>query len=76
MKLNPDIDFLFHLRRSGFVSRIDLTHVAGGDEPRLCVPDQILGAYGDVAVEGIECVKWAETWHDIDPSVTTIEIRL
>ncbi|MCL3789668.1 MULTISPECIES: hypothetical protein [unclassified Actinomyces] len=35
------------LTRSGAIQALRLSHVHGGDEPRLWVPDQVLGAYGD-----------------------------
>ena len=35
------------LTRSGALRSLTLSHVHGPDEPRLWVPDQVLGAYGD-----------------------------
>lgn len=35
------------LRRSNVISGLALSHVYGSDEPRLWVPDQVIGAYGD-----------------------------
>ena len=35
------------LTRSGAIRSLRLSHVHGGGEPRLWVPDQVLGAYGD-----------------------------
>ncbi len=34
-------------RRSNVIGSLALSHVYGSDEPRLWVPDQVVGAYGD-----------------------------
>ena len=57
-------------------NRIDISHIAGQEDPRLWLPDQILGAYGDIA-KGLEAAKkWASCWNQIMKSVEVAEINL
>ncbi len=51
------------LTRSGAIRSLRLSHVHGGDEPRLWVPDQVLGAYGD-ALSG-DVRAWEHVAHRV-----------
>lgn len=73
---SKDNDFLFYLRRSGMVSRIEIEHMDGQDNPRLLIPDQILGAYGDLtgAENAPDTLKRA--WNAVGERVAVYEIAL
>lgn len=66
-----DRELLVSMRRRGEALSFDLEHVPGKDEPLLWVPDQILGAYGEVITKGANR-KWETTWERIEK---TIEVR-
>ena len=71
-----DRDCLLYLRRSKAISTIEMEHVPGEDDPRLWLPDQILGAYGDVLSETGHFKKWIENWEPVSDDVEVIEIGL
>lgn len=72
-----DIDFLLYLRRCGVVKDIDIQHRGGSADPFLCMPDQILGAYGElVANEGMKPPTWIDVWNKIAESVETISVSV
>lgn len=69
-----DIDFLFYLRRAGIVSSIDVTHATGTADLCLSVPDQILGAYGELLANTSVAPKWLEAWKRIAERITTMRV--
>lgn len=69
-----DIDFLFYLRRAGIVSSIDVTHATGTADLCLSVPDQILGAYGELLANTSVAPKWLEIWKRIAERITTMRV--
>lgn len=69
-----DIDFLFYLRRAGIVSSIDVTHATGTADLCLSVPDQILGAYGELLANTSVAPKWLEVWKRIAERITTMRV--
>ena len=71
-----DRDCLLHLRRSKAVSTIEMEHVPGEDDPRLWLPDQILGAYGDAISETGHFKKWIKNRESVSGDVEVIEIGL
>ncbi len=66
-----DRELIVSLRRKGEAREFDLEHVPGSSEPLLWVPDQILGAYGEVLTKGTN-VRWADAWDQISG---TLDIR-
>ena len=71
-----DIDFLLYLRRCGLATKIDVQHRKGSDEPYLCIPDQLLGAYGELVVAKDSQPAWLKEWDAIKGSIETIPIAL
>jgi hypothetical protein len=47
-----DRELLVSMRRKSEAIEFDLEHVPGKSEPLLRIPDQILGAYGEVVTKG------------------------
>ena len=73
---NKDVDFLYYLKRCGAVSHIVLRHARGQDEPCVTIPDQILGAYGDMISKNARTPNWMESWASIQKRIETIDIML
>lgn len=76
LKLNDkDIEMLDAMRAKRVVSGIELRHVHASDEPKLWVPDQVLGAYGDcLCGDGRDA--WRQSWEKILPSITVLQARM
>lgn len=53
-----DIRFVDSLRSSKLVTDLRIEHVRGSDEPRLWLPDQVLGAYGDYLCDEVPSGDW------------------
>ena len=68
-----DVGLLQSMRAKGMCRRIDLAHEVGSSDSRLWVPDQVLGAYGDVR-SGVAKRSLKEAWNALAPSVEAIEI--
>ncbi len=71
-----DIDFLLYLRRSQIVESIDLEHADGRAEDHLCIPDQILGAYGEITIAKTRSHAWEPHWEKVARSVRIFEVDL
>ena len=71
-----DVDFLYYLQRSKIVSHISLTHVKSIEEPRIDIPDQILGAFGDVLVQNKCKPSWENSWETIGQNLKIIDVKL
>lgn len=71
-----DIDFLLYLRRTDVIHTIDLQHASGKNDARLYIPDQILGAYGDIIAEKDDALVLKGAWKKVAESVTVIELAL
>ena len=69
-----DIDLLLSSRRSKKIKTIDLHHAPGAGEPRLYIPDQILGAFGDIRTNGDNVKKWEDKWHDLEKKISVVEV--
>lgn len=68
-----DRELLVSMRRKGEVFGFDLEHVSGKSEPLLWVPDQILGAYGEVVTKGVN-KRWVSTWERLKDAIELVEI--
>ena len=73
---NKDVGFLYHLQRSGVATRMTLGHVSSRTEPLVDVPDQILGAYGDMLAKRGKPPIWINSWNALSRTVKTIDIML
>ena len=62
-----DIEHLIALRRSKTIKGIDIAHKTGNDDPNLYVPDQILGAYGDI-ISANRKHTWIDNWKSVEQS--------
>lgn len=67
-----DREFLVSMRSKGEALTFSLDHVPGRDEPLLWVPDQILGAYGEVVTKGAN-PRWRSSWDLISQSLVIHE---
>lgn len=70
-----DRELLVSMRRKGEALNFDLEHVPGKDEPLLWVPDQILGAYGEVITRGANR-KWENSWEGIEQTLDVREVPM
>lgn len=68
-----DVETAKYLKRRGVISDILVTH-AGTEEHGLWLPDQILGAYGDVLCETTSARMWSDDWALALASIEVIEI--
>ena len=68
-----DRELLVSMRRKSEAAEFDLEHIPGDSEPLLWVPDQILGAYGEMVTKGINR-RWAESWEIIDRTLNVCEV--
>ena len=68
-----DRELLVSMRRRGEALNFDLEHVPGKDEPLLWVPDQILGAYGEVITRGASR-KWEDSWRRVERTLDVREV--
>ena len=69
-----DRELLVSMRRKGEAATFDLEHVPGECEPLLWVPDQILGAYGEVVTKGVNR-RWAQSWKEIEKAIRVYEVQ-
>ncbi len=77
LQLNgKDIDMIQAMRARKFVESISIDHAHASDEPRLWVPDQILGAYGDWLCNEKASEDWGECWEEIFSKLTVLEARM
>lgn len=69
-----DREMAVSLIRRGWLGGVTLAHSRGGDEPRLWLPDQILGAQGHVDAKGGARDDWAREWRRLEKRVERREI--
>lgn len=70
-----DREMAVSLIRKGWLGDVTVTHQRGEEEPKLWIPDQILGAQGHVDARGISEI-WGHAWRRIEKSVERREIAL
>lgn len=59
------------------IERIRVQHIRpDAGEVRLWIPDQILGALGDMFVGAEGTSKWGKYWAEIDPHITLLMATL
>ena len=68
-----DIDMLQAMRARKFIESIAVDHAHASEEPRLWVPDQVLGAYGDWLCDERESKKWGDPWEKILKDLKVLE---
>ena len=71
-----DRDCLLYARRANAVRSIDIAHVVGADDPRLWLPDQILGAYGESVRQLKAAEKWEDDWKSVMESIEVLGVKL
>lgn len=72
-KDEQDMLMLGALRSAGLCRGIKIVHEEGYRDSRLWVPDQVLGAYGDMR-SGVAKESLRDGWNLLSPSVNTVEI--
>ena len=75
-KDGDDVALLLSLRMKGMCGGIDLAHEEGYKDSRLWVPDQVLGAYGDMRSGVGEGDAFRKAWNLLAPNVNTMEIMI
>ena len=75
-KNKKDIALLLALRTKGYVGKIDITHKPAEKEPRLWIPDQLLGAYGDRLCQSLGSDQWGDPWIHIQNDLTILHTGL
>ena len=68
-----DRELLVSMRRKGEAFGFDLEHVPGKSEPLLWVPDQLLGAYGEVITSGTN-TRWKSVWEQLKRRIEIVEV--
>ena len=68
-----DRELLVSMRRKSEAIEFDLEHVPRKSEPLLWIPDQILGAYGEVATKGANR-RWEGSWERIGRTLDVREV--
>lgn len=71
-----DIEMLQVMRTRKLVTAIRLEHARANEDMRLWIPDQILGAYGDVLCHAESVNKWEGPWEEIYPHITILNTSL
>ncbi len=72
-----DVDMVYALRNRRMIEHIRVQHVRPDEgEVRLWIPDQILGAIGDMFVGAEGTGKWSRYWDEIDPHITLLMATL
>lgn len=65
-----DLDMVFALQNRRLISSIRIRHVRSDEqEPRLWMPDQVLGAVGDILCGTGHPSAWAKPWKKVDEHV-------
>lgn len=65
-----DLDMVFALQNRRLISDIRVRHVTPGeDDPRLWMPDQVLGAVGDILCGTGNPSSWSRHWAKVDEHV-------
>jgi len=65
-----DLDMVFALQNRKLIKNIRVRHVASGtDDPRLWMPDQVLGAVGDILCGTGNPSAWSRAWEAVDKRV-------
>lgn len=68
-----DLDMVFALQNRHVIKDIRIHHVKSDvDDPRLWMPDQILGAVGDILAGTGSTGKWSRVWDEVDEHVTML----
>ena len=62
------------VHRKSETIEFDLEHMPRKSEPLLWVPDQILGAYGEVVTKGANR-RWEGSWERIGRTLDVREVR-
>jgi len=70
-----DQEMAVSLKRKSWLGDVRVIHQRGEEEPRLWIPDQILGAQGHVDVNGAPGT-WGYAWRRIEKSIEKREIAL
>lgn len=68
-----DRELLVSVHRKSEAIEFDLEHVPRKSEPLLWVPDQILGAYGEVVTKGANR-RWESSWERIERTLDVHEV--
>ena len=68
-----DRELLVSMRRKSETIEFGLEHVPGKSEPLLWVPDQILGAYGEVATKRANR-RWEGSWERTERTLDVREV--
>ena len=69
-----DRELLVSVHRKSETIEFDLEHMPRKSEPLLWVPDQILGAYGEVVTKGANR-RWEGSWERIGRTLDVREVR-
>lgn len=75
-KDKKDIELLLSMRRKGLIDEIEIAHKRAENEPKLWIPDQILGAYGDSLCETSGVKHWDNYWNDIERNIQILETTI
>lgn len=71
-----DIALLLAMRAKHQIGDIIIRHQLGSVNPLLWLPDQIVGAYGDVVCKSPRADRWAREWGLIQPALEVIRVDI
>lgn len=75
-KDRKDIELLLSMRRKGLINNIEISHERAENEPKLWIPDQILGAYGDSLCGTAGIKHWGDYWNNIERNVQILKAAI
>ena len=68
-----DIEMVRALRSRRVIRDIRVDHVSSGErDPRLWMPNQVLGAVGDILRGAPGTAAWSRSWDEVDPHVSML----
>ena len=71
-----DISYIKYAKGSKLVKSISISHADGSVEPRLWIPDQIVGAMGDYMTQTSNWSHWKKEWEAISPQIKQVDVSL
>ena len=68
-----DLDMVFAMLNRRMIQSIRIRHINPGEpDPRLWMPDQVLGAVGDILCGAPDTAAWSQSWDEVHPHVSIL----
>ena len=69
-----DISYVKYAKGSKLVKSISISHATGFEEPKLWIPDQIIGAMGDYMTQTSNWSHWKQEWEAISSQIEQVNV--